>query len=467
MPDYLYVLGLIRVQELLLVPGSRESSSSSSSVIMLGVETFPVQYNIQYSVQYSLHHSDDTMKASSSTTSPTVVLGSALCGAALYAAFQRIILSRSKTKLADPETDFSIAHDTVWAGIGGALKASHLYIGDRLQLYSTLREACAKPGSSVTAIELAELTGYHQRWLREWLAQQAAMQVLTLLPGTGNDDDADLHYRLPWATGEVLANPDSPEYDISLISCVPSLVNRAKTMLPEAFSTGIGRPYDEPEVANGIDRHHRIEIRDLFMPKILPSANNGAAEAAMKKGCRVADLGCGAGNLVLAMAKAYPNSKIDGFEISHQALSIGATNLVKSKLKNAFLIDANDDPLGNHMHEYDVITTFDVLHDAPNPAELIRQVKSALKPGGVWLLGDIAGKASMRENITDNVAAATQFAFSTCLCMACSLSTLDGAGLGTLGFNIPVAEKMIREGGFETIKVILESKKNTRWFEIK
>jgi hypothetical protein len=405
------------------------------------------------------------MKASSSTTSPTVVIGSALCGAALYAVFQRFVLSKSKTKSADPETDFSVAHDTVWAGIGGALKASHLYIGDRLKIYSTLREACAKPGSSVTAIELADLTGYHQRWLREWLAQQAAMGVLILIPGTGNDD-ADLHYRLPWATGEVLANPDSPEYDIALISVVPSLVNRAKTMLPEAFSTGIGRPYDEPEVAEGIDRHHRIEIRDIFLPKILPSANHGAAEVAMKKGCRVADLGCGAGNLVLAMAKIYPNSKIDGYEISHQALSIGATNLVKSKLKNAFLIDANEDPLGSHTNEYDVITTFDVLHDAANPAELIRQVKAALKPGGVWLLGDIAGKSSMRENIVDNVAAGTQFAFSMCLCMACSLSTDDGAGLGTLGFNIPVAKKMILEGGFETVKVVMETKKNTRWFEI-
>lgn len=403
-------------------------------------------------------------KASSSTVNTTVIIGSALCGAVVYAGLERLILAK-KARVRDPETDYSIAHETVWAGIGGALKAAQLYIGDRLKLYSTLREACAKPGSSVTSIELAEMTGYNQRWLREWLAQQAAMGVLSLLPGNG-DDDADLHYRLPRATAEVLANPDSPEYDISLISGIPSLVNRAKTMLPEAFATGVGRPYDEQEVAEGIDRHHAIEIRDVFIPTVLPAAKNGATVTALQKGCKVADLGCGAGNLVLAIAKAYPNSTVHGYEISQQALSIGATNLVRSKVKNAFLVDANEDPLGSHVHEYDVITTFDVLHDAPHPAELIRQVKTALKPGGVWLLADIAGKPSIRENIADNVAAGTQLAFSTCLCMACSLSAPDGAGLGTLGFTVPVATKMLRAGGFEHIRVILESKKNTRWFEV-
>jgi hypothetical protein len=83
--------------------------------------------------------------------------------------------------------------------------------------------------------------GYNQRWLREWLAQQAGMKVIRLLPGTG-DDDASLHYRLPAATAEVLADPESKEYDISMIQMVPALVNRAKTMLPEAFVTGMGGP---------------------------------------------------------------------------------------------------------------------------------------------------------------------------------------------------------------------------------
>lgn len=401
-------------------------------------------------------------------------VGGALCGAAV-SALGHYLLQRRCNRPQDPETDPVPAHTIVWSCIGGALKAAQMYIGDRLDLYSTLRDACAEPGSSVTAKGLAQMTGYHVRWLEEWLAQQAAMGVLVLLPKNSNSekrniDDTDyveeLRYRIPQATAEVLANPDSPEYDISLISCIPSLVHRAKTMLPEAFSTGMGRPYDETEVANGIDRHHRIEIRDVLLPQILPQVQGGAVHQALLAGCRVADLGCGAGNLVMAMARQYPKSRIDGYEISQQALSIGATRIAKAVLKNAFLVDANEDPMGNHEDEYDVLMTFDVLHDAPNPSELIRQARAALKPGGVWILGDIAGKASVRENITNNASAGVQLAFSTCLCMACSLSTKDGAGLGTLGFNVPVAEKMLKEGGFHSVRVIMETSKNTRWFEV-
>eukprot|EP00977_Amphora_coffeiformis_P013210 scaffold3408_cov129-Amphora_coffeaeformis.AAC.5 len=409
------------------------------------------------------------MDSSTSTgRSIVTILGSALCGAAAYAGVQRLLKNSSKSKQAkptcDPETDYTYAHDKVWTCIGGALQASQLYIGDRLKLYSVLREACAKPGSFITAIELAEQTGLHQRWLREWLAQQAAMGVLKLLPGSGNDD-ADLQYRLPRAMAEVLANPDSKEYDISMIATVPSLVNRAKTMLPEAFATGIGRPYDEPEVAEAIDRQHQLEIREVVIPKIIPAADGGKALEAMQKGCKVADLGCGAGNLILAMAKAFPNSTFHGYEVSEQALSVGATHMARSKQRNASLIDANVNPLGAHEDQYDVITTFDVLHDAPNPAELILQVKKALKPGGVWILGDIPAKDTMRENIESNPKARVYFAFSTCLCMSCSLSTKDGAGLGTLGFTVPVAKKMLTEGGFSKVKVLLETP-SVRWFEV-
>lgn len=367
-------------------------------------------------------------------------------------------------KKPDPETDHATAHLKVWGVVGGALQASQIYVGDRLQLYSTLRQACSEPGSSVTAIELAELTGYKQRWLREWLAQQAAMGILTLLPGTGNDD-AELHYRLPKAMADVLANPDSPDYDISVIKAVPSLVQRAKTMLPGAFETGIGRPYDDVEITEAVDGTNLVDIKNVVMPKVLPKANNGTAFKAMANGCKVADLGCGGGNLLITMAQAFPKSSFQGFEVSQEALSVAATRLAKNRCKNAVLMDANEDPLGDHVGEYDVITTYDVLHDATHPEDLIRQVKKALKPGGVWILGDMCSHGTMRENIEQNPLSPTLFAFSTCLCMSSSLSTKDGAGLGTLGFSIPVAKKMLAEGGFSSVKVLHEEGLS-RWFEV-
>jgi 2-polyprenyl-3-methyl-5-hydroxy-6-metoxy-1,4-benzoquinol methylase len=333
-------------------------------------------------------------------------------------------------------------------------------------LYSALREACAEPGSSVTAIELAEQTGLHQRWLREWLAQQSGMGVLTLLEGTG-DDDASLRYRIPRATAEVLADPSSKEYDIAMIQTVPALVHRAKTMLPLAFSSGIGRPYDEPEVAQAIDRSHIRHVRDVFLPQVLPIADDGRILELLQRGCTVADLGCGGGGLIISMAKAFPKSTFHGYEISKQALDTAAYNLGAAHLtvKNVFFHDANEpgESLGDHANTYDVITTFDVLHDCTQPAQLISQVKTALKPNvGVWLLADIPSAPTVRENLK-MPGVGTYYSFSTCLCMACGLSEKGGLGLGTLGFSIPVAERMLTDGGFSHIEVLLE-KDNARWF---
>ena len=172
-----------------------------------------------------------------STSLPLVVIGSAMAGAALYVGVQKVIMfSRKPPK--DAETDPSIATEIVWKCIGGALSAAQLHVGDELNLYNVLRECCYdSKDASVTAITLASRTGFHQRWLREWLAHQAALGILQLLPGT-KDDDSALHYRLPRATSDVLANPSSPHYNIAMVSLVPSLVQRAHTMLPSAFRTG-------------------------------------------------------------------------------------------------------------------------------------------------------------------------------------------------------------------------------------
>ena len=353
---------------------------------------------------------------SSTLQTASLALGSALGGALLYSLFRGDLVSffhssQSKTET-DPETDPSVAQNLVWSCIGGSLQANMMYIGDKLGLYKHLMEGCHEPGSSMTATQLAKITGFNQRWLREWLAQQAAMGVLQLLPGTGDDDDS-LQYRIPRATAQVMADPDSPDYDISMIALMPTLAQRARTMVPEAFETGIGRPYDDEEVSLGIDRHHAIYIRDVFLPKLLPLADN--AVSLLQEGCQVADLGCGGGNLLIALAEAFPKSKFHGYEVSQQALTVAALRVAEARLSNIVLHDANVDPLGGHVAEYDIITTYDVLHDAPNPTELTAQVKRAIKPNnGLWILGDIPCENTVRENITCMPTARNMYAFSTC-----------------------------------------------------
>ena len=283
------------------------------------------------------------------------MVGSALSGVALTLAWQRCSSRLFKKHQRDPETDFSVGHELVWSNIRGALGAAMLYVGDRLELYATLRSLCHDNdgdddtntvGTSprytrgVTALELAQETGLHVRWLREWLAQQAAMGVLKLLPGTG-DTDADLVYRLPTATAQVLANPESPEYDVSMVHLVPTLVHRAQVMIPEAMRTGVGWPYNAPEVSVAIDRQHARHIRHVFLPKVLPCALQGRVLQMLEQGCQVCDLGCGAGGLILVLAERFPKSTFHGFEISAVALQKATYASVSNKLRNVTWHDAN------------------------------------------------------------------------------------------------------------------------------
>jgi SAM-dependent methyltransferase len=402
-------------------------------------------YKASKMTNLSLHNNDDQKKVQADSGSTTIA-----------------ILPKSEQP-ANPERSPEPATAVVWSAITGAMNASQLYIGDRLGLYETMASLCPRENdqSSFTAVQLADETGLNVRWLREWLAQQAAMGVLILLPGVGDDDDS-LQYRLPPGTASVLADSSSPYYCIPMIAAVPSLVNRAKTMLPEAFHSGMGRPYDEPEVATAIDRFHMVHIRDVLLPIVLPKAPANHIVQMLRDGCQVGDLGCGGGNLLIAMAKAYPKSTFHGFEISETALTIAAYNVAQARLTNVHLHDANVDPLGNHT-ELELVTTFDVLHDAPDPVALIDQVRQT---GAVWILGDIPCQDGIRNNVHNFTSSDMYFAFSTCLCMASAMSTPGGAGLGTLGFSVPVAERMLKAGGFNTVEVLLEHPA-ARWFYVK
>jgi len=311
---------------------------------------------------------------------------------------------------------------------------------------------------------LASKKGLSVRWVREWCAQQASMGVLQLLDGDG-DDDASLRYHFPAAFADVLANPDSPQYDISLIQLVPALVSRARTSLAESFRTGLGLPYNDKDISEAIDRHHSVQIRDVVLPKVLPAAAGGRVLAALERGVRAADLGCGGGNLLTALAARFPRSAFHGYEVSDESLAVAAANVARSGLQNVAVHDAKTEALGDTGEPFEVVTTFDVLHDATDPADLVRQVRKALAPGGTWLLADMAGRDGLRENVRHNPSAGLMLAFSTCLCMSCALSEEGGAGLGTLGFGVAVAKRMLSEAGFGSVRVLLEEA-NTRWFEV-
>ncbi|MDJ0866757.1 MAG: methyltransferase domain-containing protein [Myxococcota bacterium] len=327
----------------------------------------------------------------------------------------------------------------VFGALGGAMTSAMICLGDRLGLFRALAGA-----GPLTSAELAERTGLHERWVREWMHQQGASGVL--------EHAGDGRFALSPEGRAVLAEEDHPAFGAGFfgdLSATIGLVDR----LPEAFRTGVGLAYDElgPEGARGIERGLAPWFRTLLVPLALPRLP-GVVER-LERGDRVADIGCGAGVALLQMAKAFPASEFHGYEVSHHALERAALNREQAGVKNVHFHHVGAVPIPDD-GRYGLVTTFDCLHDMTDPASVIRQIRGAIADDGVWFVADIKAHATYEENVARNPMAAMMYGTSVLTCMSSALSEPDGLGLGTLGLHPALAQGLAEEAGFKTFETL-------------
>src|SRR4030095_10055723 len=158
-----------------------------------------------------------------------------------------------------------------------------------------------------TSEALAQKTGLHERWVREWLRGQAAAGIIDYVGGE--------RFELSVETGMFLADPDSPRLAVGIFSDLPQRMAVVER-LPESFQSGIGLNYDArgPKGAVGIERVFGNWYRFTLVSQVLPKLDG--VNDKLRKGAKVADVGCGAGMALLEMAKAFPHSQFHGYDIS-------------------------------------------------------------------------------------------------------------------------------------------------------
>jgi 2-polyprenyl-3-methyl-5-hydroxy-6-metoxy-1,4-benzoquinol methylase len=308
-----------------------------------------------------------------------------------------------------------------------------IHLGDRLGLY----RAMAGEGP-MTAAGLAARTQLHERWLLEWLRGQAAA-------GLVDTEDGEVFELSPEAA-EVLADEDGSLWFAAGAflggMAPPEVVDR----LADAFRTGVGLTYDDlgPSAAHGVERMLAPWTRLTLVPRVLPALDGVSAR--LEAGARVADVGCGSGLALVAMATAFPHSSFEGFDPSRFAIDRARARLAEAKLTNVTLqlAAAADLPA---QPTYDFVVTLDCIHDMPRPAEAIAAIRAAIEPDGTWLIKDIRAGATWSDN-QRNPVLAMMYGTSVATCMSSALSEPGGAGLGTLGFHRQLAETMCRDAGF-------------------
>ena len=335
----------------------------------------------------------------------------------------------------------------LFSKLEGAVTSAMVHLGDHLGLYKTL----AQSNSPMTTAQLAHSTGLHERWVREWCYNQASARLISFAtsPSTPPSVSDDTFFLSPEQCA-VLADDQHPAFGMGMFHRLPQTMN-AVTRMPESFRTGLGHDYDShgPEGAVGIERSFEPWTNANLVGTVLPKLD-GAVDA-LTNGCRVADVGCGAGGAVLLMARAFPNSSFVGYDISTYALDRAHQRLTESQLTNACFADPRVTPLPND-HSLDVVTTFDCIHDMTHPAQMMRSIRESLTDDGIWLLVDIKAHDTFALNATKNPMAPLMYGVSVLSCMSSALSTPDGAGLGTLGLSAGTAEQMARDAGFSRFR---------------
>ena len=330
----------------------------------------------------------------------------------------------------------------IFSKLEGAVTAGMIHLGDRLGLYAVM----ASSTDGDTSDSLATKAGLHERWVREWLHNQVAAHIVTC---ADLSDNQPVFHLSPEGVA-VLATPNHPAYGMGMFHRLPQTMGALEAM-PEAFRTGVGHDYDShgPEGAVGIERSFEPWNQNFLIPMVIP-ALDGMKEK-LSAGVRVADIGCGSGGAALLMGSTFPNSTIEGFDISRFALERAEERKSESGAHNVSFFDPREHPIADD-HSYDLICTFDCIHDMTQPTEMMKTIRKALKNDGTWLLVDIKAQETLELNVTKNPMASLLYGISVLSCMSSAMSEAGGEGLGTLGLSASRAESMARQAGFTQFK---------------
>ncbi|HKY48859.1 MAG TPA: methyltransferase domain-containing protein [Acidimicrobiia bacterium] len=315
----------------------------------------------------------------------------------------------------------------------GAAAIGALAVADR----AGVLEAMAGRGS-VTVAELAA-DRFAPRYVEEILAVLAAAGIVEHDASTGR-------FRLPDEHAACLADPDSPYSMAGWLDLLPAAM-KAIDRISHATIHGGGVPIDEfdARAVAGVDRLNSPGTRVLLTKRWLPAMPDVVAR--LEAGARVADVGCGSGAAALAMASAYPMSTVTGFDVDPRAVARARDRAARSGLANLFveLMPVAELPTG-----FDLITTFDVIHDLPHPLEVLERIRAGLIAGGTYLMMEPAAEPALEDNFTPH--GILTFASSLLYCLPQSLVD-GGVGLGA-GWGPVRAEQLCRQVGFTRFEVL-------------
>jgi SAM-dependent methyltransferase len=323
--------------------------------------------------------------------------------------------------------------------LGATMAAGGVVAGERLGLYRAL---AARPQ---TPPELAGATGTDARYVEEWLRGQAAGGYVEYDAATGT-------YAMTEEQAFALTDPDGPVFvpgafqlAIGALQALPRITDAMRT------GSGVGWHEHDADVFAGCERFFRPGYLANLTTSWLPALDG--VEARLRAGARVADIGCGHGASTVLMATAYPEATFSGSDY-HE----GSVTEARIRAKEAGVADrvtfevARAQTFGGG--PYDLVTTFDALHDMGDPLGAARHVRESLAPDGTWMIVEPYAGDAVADNL--NPVGRVYYSFSTFLCVPNALSQPGGYALGAQAGE-PAIRRLAVDAGFTRFRRAAET----------
>ena len=341
--------------------------------------------------------------------------------------------------------------------IAGSSTAMLVIIGERLGLYRFLAQA----NSPVSVKELADKTGTVERLVIEWLANQVASGYIEY-------DPSSRKYRLPPEHALALADENSPIYLQGIFKAIKSYFKDEEEFLKMFRGERTLSWMDHnPSMAEGFAEFFKSGYIGNLINSWIPAVDNGNVLEKLKRGAKVADVGCGFGITTLMMAKSYPNSTFTGFDFHKESIEKAKEAAKKEKINNVkFEVSSASEFPGS---DYDFITFFDCLHDMGDPEGALTHTRNVIKKnddgsasdssdnnGGTCMIVEPFAQNELEDNL--NPIASTFYAASTLICVPNSLA-FNGPALGAQAGENRIKDVVIKSG-FSHFKSVLKTPLN-------
>ena len=335
--------------------------------------------------------------------------------------------------------------ERVFESILGAMDIFSIHIGDQLGFYRALFE-----DGSATSTELAERTGTTERYVREWLEQQAVTGFLTV-----EDADApalDRRFRLPDGADAVFVDPESLMILTPMAQIFVGCVNPLDQVL-DAFRTGAGVPYEDygDDLAEGQAGTTRPQFRHLLAQEWIPAMPDVLAKMESPAGARVADIGMGLGWSSIALAEAFPSVRVDGFDMDAASVASAKDNAINAGVQDRVTFHQQDAADADLDGMFDFAMAVECIHDMSNPVPVLETMRLLVGNNGPVLVVD--------ERVADVFTAPGDeverymYGFSVLHCLPAGMTEQPSAATGTV-MREATLRNYAEDAGFSNVTVL-------------